>query len=54
MEPLRLRQTLAEGVERETQLAVLRELGCDTAQGYLIARPLPPAELDVLSRRRVP
>ncbi|WP_189337463.1 putative bifunctional diguanylate cyclase/phosphodiesterase [Arthrobacter sp. AFG7.2] len=38
-------RTTAEGVERETQLAVLRELGCGTAQGYLIARPLPPAEL---------
>ncbi|MFJ6311325.1 putative bifunctional diguanylate cyclase/phosphodiesterase [Pseudarthrobacter oxydans] len=47
-------RTTAEGVERETQLAVLRGLGCDTAQGYLIARPLPPAELDMLSRRRVP
>jgi diguanylate cyclase (GGDEF)-like protein len=47
-------RTTAEGVERETQLEVLRELGCDTAQGYLIARPLPPAELDVLSWRRVP
>ena len=39
-------RTTAEGVERETQLAVLRELGCDTAQGYLISRPLPAAELD--------
>ncbi len=38
-------RTTAEGVERETQLAVLRELGCDTAQGYLIARPLPAADL---------
>ncbi|WP_406636715.1 putative bifunctional diguanylate cyclase/phosphodiesterase [Pseudarthrobacter quantipunctorum] len=38
-------RTTAEGVERETQLEVLRDLGCDTAQGYLIARPLPPAEL---------
>ena len=47
-------RTTAEGVERETQLAVLRGLGCDTAQGYLIARPLPPAERDMLSRRRVP
>lgn len=37
--------TTAEGVERETQLSVLRELGCDTAQGYLISRPLPPDEL---------
>ncbi|MBG6181406.1 putative bifunctional diguanylate cyclase/phosphodiesterase [Arthrobacter sp. CAN_A1] len=34
-------KTTAEGVERETQLAVLRELGCDTAQGYLISRPQP-------------
>lgn len=38
-------KTTAEGVERETQLAVLRELGCDTAQGYLISRPLPPQDL---------
>ncbi|TLM74531.1 bifunctional diguanylate cyclase/phosphodiesterase [Pseudarthrobacter sp. NamB4] len=39
-------KTTAEGVERESQLAVLKDLGCDTAQGYLIARPLPPADLD--------
>ncbi|HEX9969510.1 MAG TPA: EAL domain-containing protein, partial [Acidimicrobiales bacterium] len=32
--------TLAEGVETEEQLAVLRDLGCDMAQGYLMARPL--------------
>ncbi len=38
--------TTAEGVERDTQLAVLRGLGCDTAQGYLISRPLPAQELD--------
>ncbi|WP_258803065.1 putative bifunctional diguanylate cyclase/phosphodiesterase [Pseudarthrobacter sp. NS4] len=37
-------KTTAEGVERETQLAVLRELGCDTAQGYLISRPLAAAD----------
>jgi EAL domain-containing protein (putative c-di-GMP-specific phosphodiesterase class I)/HAMP domain-containing protein len=30
----------AEGVETETALALLRGMGCDTAQGYLIARPL--------------
>jgi diguanylate cyclase (GGDEF)-like protein len=39
-------KTTAEGVEREAQLDILRELGCDTAQGYLISRPMPPAELD--------
>ncbi len=30
----------AEGVETPTALALLRGMGCDTAQGYLIARPL--------------
>ena len=33
--------TVAEGVETEEQLAVLRDLGCDWAQGYLLARPAP-------------
>ena len=33
--------TLAEGVETPAARAVLRELGCDLAQGFLIARPMP-------------
>lgn len=33
--------TVAEGVETEQQLEALRALGCDSVQGYLIARPLP-------------
>jgi EAL domain-containing protein (putative c-di-GMP-specific phosphodiesterase class I) len=32
----------AEGVETVDQLRMLRELGCDVAQGYLIAQPLDP------------
>jgi EAL domain-containing protein (putative c-di-GMP-specific phosphodiesterase class I) len=28
-------------VETSAQLELLRELGCDQAQGYLISRPLP-------------
>ena len=36
---------VAEGVELESQLALLRELGCDEVQGYLFARPMPAAEL---------
>ncbi|WP_310450227.1 EAL domain-containing protein [Sulfuritalea sp.] len=38
--------TLAEGVETREQLDVLRGLGCEKFQGYLFARPLPPAAAD--------
>ncbi|MTD56016.1 sensor domain-containing protein [Amycolatopsis pithecellobii] len=36
---------VAEGVETRTQLNLLRDLGCDQAQGYLLGRPRPAAEL---------
>jgi EAL domain-containing protein (putative c-di-GMP-specific phosphodiesterase class I) len=35
----------AEGIERADQLAALTKLGCDTAQGYLLGRPMPEADL---------
>ncbi len=35
-------QIVAEGVETQTQLAALRELGCAGVQGFLFARSLPP------------
>ena len=34
---------VAEGVETERQLGILRMLGCDIAQGYLYSKPLPAA-----------
>ena len=35
----------AEGIETNEQLVALRALSCDTACGYLLARPLPPDEV---------
>lgn len=35
---------VAEGVEKEGQYAVLRERGCDLAQGYWLGHPVPAAE----------
>jgi diguanylate cyclase (GGDEF)-like protein/PAS domain S-box-containing protein len=35
----------AEGIESHEQLTAVRDLGCDHAQGYLFAHPLPAAEL---------
>jgi diguanylate cyclase len=36
---------VAEGVEDEATLAMLDSLGCDLAQGYLVAQPMPAARL---------
>ncbi|MGQ0652202.1 MAG: putative bifunctional diguanylate cyclase/phosphodiesterase, partial [Betaproteobacteria bacterium] len=38
----------AEGVEEQRQAAYLRKHGCEQAQGYLFARPMPAAELEEL------
>ena len=38
-------KTVAEGIETETQAAVIRALGCDKGQGYLYSRPVEGAEL---------
>jgi len=43
---------VAEGVETEAQLRVLRSYGCDEVQGYLFSPPLPPAEFAELLRTK--
>ena len=39
---------VAEGVENAAQLEALREMGCDSASGFLLARPGSPAEVEPL------
>lgn len=34
-------QTIAEGVENERVLELLRLYHCDEAQGYFVSRPIP-------------
>ncbi len=39
---------VAEGVETPAQLAYLRRVGCEHAQGYLLSRPVPPEQIGSL------
>ncbi|WP_433796931.1 putative bifunctional diguanylate cyclase/phosphodiesterase [Actinoplanes sp. CA-252034] len=36
---------VAEGIEDEQTLTAVGDMGCEQAQGYLMCRPLPPAEI---------
>jgi EAL domain-containing protein (putative c-di-GMP-specific phosphodiesterase class I) len=52
-ESMRLK-VIAEGVENEAQMAFLRDRRCDEIQGYLLSRPLPPAQALELLRNHLP
>jgi diguanylate cyclase (GGDEF)-like protein len=39
-------RVVAEGVETESELEMLRELGCDEGQGYLFAKPMEADRFD--------
>ena len=44
-------KTLGEGVERRAHVEILRELGCDYAQGYYFGAPMSPEEAERLIRK---
>ncbi len=39
------KRVLAEGVETEEQLRLLRNIGCDAVQGYYVSKPVPENDL---------
>ena len=45
--------TVAEGVETQEQLDELIVLGCDSVQGYYLAKPAPLASIDLNERHRL-
>jgi len=48
-------QVLAEGVETEAELRLVKAMGCDEVQGYYLARPMPEADIAAwLDARRPP
>ncbi|MFN3595110.1 MAG: EAL domain-containing protein [Thiobacillaceae bacterium] len=42
-------QVVAEGVETEAQMQLLRDEQCDLAQGFLLSKPVPPERIPELS-----
>ena len=43
---------LAEGVETQAQYDYLASLGCDSIQGYLFGKPMPPEQIEATLRER--
>lgn len=48
------RKVVAEGVENEPVMQLLKQLGCDVAQGYLLGKPVPFAQLTEMLDRDFP
>ena len=47
------RTVVAENVETEKQVKLLREYGCNEIQGYYVCKPLPAAELTGFLKKRM-
>jgi len=46
-------KVIAEGVETEEQLMLLKQMNCDFGQGYLLSKPLPEAEFELLLQDQI-
>ena len=46
-------EVIAEGVENKNQVDILREMGCQTAQGFLYSKAIPEQEMLALLRSDV-
>ncbi|MBR5342138.1 MAG: EAL domain-containing protein [Erysipelotrichaceae bacterium] len=44
---------VAEGVEKEGQLNLLKDAGCDLVQGFYFSKPLPPEEFEKLIEKEI-
>ncbi len=44
---------IAEGVETEEQLGILKDLGCDIVQGYYFSKPVPPKDFEAMIERKL-
>jgi EAL domain-containing protein (putative c-di-GMP-specific phosphodiesterase class I) len=44
-------EVVAEGVESSDEYLLLKNLGCERAQGYHLGRPVPPEDIDALLKQ---
>jgi len=47
------KRVIAEGVETPEQMEILRNLGCELVQGYLLSKPLSIDSVEALHRRQI-
>ncbi len=43
---------IAEGIETEEQAQMLKGIGCDQAQGFMYAKPMPPEDLTIFIQEK--
>lgn len=47
-------RVVAEGVENECQIALLKQMGCNYGQGYYFSKPIPASDFDLLQQKWIP